>query len=90
MMVSSVLDLLVGLLELVFGWIELPQFPESIMSIVDEMLGYMTGSFGLLAVFVDMDVLRILLPLCIVVVRFDDMWKLTMFILRKIPFVNIG
>lgn len=90
MIVSSVLNLLISMIEVVFGWINLPQLPDSIMNVVDEIVGYMLGSLGLLSVFVDMNMLRILLPLCIVVVRFEDVWKLTMFILRKIPFLNIN
>lgn len=90
MIVSSVLNLFVGMLELVFGWIQLPNLPDSIMSIIDTVFGYITGSIGLLGVFVDLDVVMVLIPLAIVVARFDDLWKMTMFVLRKIPFVNIG
>lgn len=90
MIVSSVLNLFVGMLELVFGWIQLPDLPDSIMSIIHTMFGYITGSIGLLGVFVDLDVVMVLIPLSIAVARFDDLWKMTMFVLRKIPFVNIG
>ncbi len=90
MIVSSVLNLFVGMLELVFGWIQLPNLPDSIMSIIDTVFGYITGSIGLLGVFVDLDVVMVLIPLAIAVARFDDLWKMTMFVLRKIPFVNIG
>lgn len=90
MIVSSVLNLFVGMLELVFGWIQLPNLPDSIMSIIDTVFGYITGSIGLLGVFVDLDVVMVLIPLSIAVARFDDLWKMTMFVLRKIPFVNIG
>lgn len=90
MIVSSVLNLFVGMLELVFGWIQLPNLPDSIMSIIDTVFGYVTGSIGLLGVFVDLDVVMVLIPLAIAVARFDDLWKMTMFVLRKIPFVNIG
>lgn len=90
MIVSSVLDLFVGMLELVFGWIQLPNLPDSIMSIIDTVFGYITGSIGLLGVFVDLDVVMVLIPLAIAIARFDDLYKMTMFVLRKIPFVNIG
>lgn len=90
MIVSSVLNLFVGMLELVFGWIHLPNLPDSIMSIIDTVFAYITGSIGLLGVFVDLDVVMVLIPLAIAVARFDDLWKMTMFVLRKIPFVNIG
>lgn len=90
MIVSSVLNLFVGMLELVFGWIQLPNLPDSIMSIIDTVFEYITGSIGLLGVFVDLDIVMVLIPLAIAVARFDDLWKMTMFVLRKIPFVNIG
>lgn len=90
MIVSSVLNLFVGMLEVVFGWIQLPNLPDSIMSIINTVFDYIIGSIGLLGVFVDLDVVMVLIPLAIAVARFDDLYKMTMFVLRKIPFVNIG
>lgn len=90
MIVSSVLNLFVSLLELVFGWINLPSFPDSLMSVINQLVDYITASISIMAVFVNMNTVRTLIPLVIAVVEFDKLWTLTMFILKKIPFVNIG
>lgn len=89
MIVESVFNLLIGMLKTVFGWINIPQLPDSVTSVIDELFGYLEGSVGLLSVFLDMNMLRILLPILLIVINFDEAYKLCMFILRKIPFLGI-
>ena len=89
MIVESVLNLLVGMIKTVFGWINLPQLPDEVISIIDQLFDILSGSMGLLSIFMDMEMLKILLPILLVVINFDEAYKLTMFILRKIPFLGI-
>ncbi|MFQ6972426.1 hypothetical protein [Enterocloster citroniae] len=42
-----------------------------------------------MGVFIDMSMVKILLPVLLIVVNFEHVWKFTMFILRKIPFLGI-
>ena len=36
-----------------------------------------------------MNLVKILLPLVVVLVNFDEVWSMIMFVLRKIPFLGI-
>lgn len=89
MILEAVFNLVSGLIQLVFGWINLPDMPETVMSVIDELFTILQGSIGLLSVFVDINMVKILLPVLLIVVNFEEIWKFTMFILRKIPFLGI-
>lgn len=89
MIVEAVLNLLIGMIKTVFGWINLPQLPDEVMSIIDQLFDILSGAMGLLSIFMDINMLKILLPVLLIVINFDEAYKLTMFILRKIPFLGI-
>lgn len=77
------------MIKTVFGWINLPQLPDEVMSIIDQLFDILSGAMGLLSIFMDINMLKILLPVLLIVINFDEAYKLTMFILRKIPFLGI-
>ena len=89
MILESDFNLFGAFLRVIFGWINLPAMPETITSVLDELFALIRGSIGILAVFIDMDMVKILLPVLLIVINFDEVWKFTMFIVRKIPFLGI-
>ena len=89
MILESVFNLFGAFLRVIFGWINLPAMPEAITSVLDELFALIRGSIGILAVFIDMDMVKILLPVLLIVINFDEVWKFSMFIVRKIPFLGI-
>ena len=44
---------------------------------------------GIIGIFIDLNMVKILLPVLLIVINFDEVWKFTMFILKKIPFLGI-
>lgn len=89
MIVETLFDLIYGLLEIIFSPVSLPSLPNEVQSILDGIVDLMVNSIGLFSVFFDMNVVRVLLPIVIVIVNFEKIWNLIMFILRKIPFLGI-
>lgn len=89
MIVAALLDLIFGLIKIIFGWINLPPMPEAITSIIDELFGVFEGAIGLLGVFVDLEFLSICMPLLIIIVNFEHLYRGTMFVIRKLP-ININ
>ncbi len=89
MIVEALLNLVLNLLKLVFGWINLPDMPDSVMAVIDKLFEALEGAVGLFGIFVDLNMVKILLPVLLIVVNFEHVWKFTMFILRKIPFLGI-
>ena len=78
-----------NVIKLVFGWINLPDMPEAVTSVVDELFALLRGTVGMMGIFLDLKMLKILLPVLLIVINFEHVWKFTMFILRKIPFLGI-
>ena len=82
---------LVGLIvEAIFAVLDiLPNIPQSVISAIDSFFGLIFQGVHLVSFFVPMDMVAILIPLVIAIVNFDKIWKVIMFIIRKIPFLGI-
>ena len=89
LIVESILNLFSSALKLIFGWISLPELPAEISSVVNQLIEYMNSGMCFVFLFFSIDLIRIMLPLVIVVANFDKVYKLVMFVLRKIPFLGI-
>lgn len=89
LIVESVLTLFADALKVIFQWINLPQVPSNIQTVIDQFFEYLRSGMGFVYIFFDMSLVKILLPLLIVVINFDKVYKLVMFVLRKIPFLGV-
>lgn len=89
LIVESILNLFSSALKLIFGWISLPELPAEISSVVNQLIEYMKSGMCFVFLFFSIDLIRIMLPLVIVVANFDKVYKLVMFVLRKIFFFGI-
>lgn len=89
MIIKGLFELVYTLMSVVLAPFSLPQLPEGIQTIFDEVLGYMTGAVGLLTVFVRPTTLKLLIPAVIVVINAEHIWNGIIWILKKIPFVGI-
>lgn len=85
MIVETIINALFSLVQLIFGWIDLPDMPSTITSVVDELFSLFSGAIGLLGMFVDLSFVAVLVPVLILVINFDKVYRLTMFILHKLP-----
>lgn len=89
MIIKGLFELVFGLLKIVFAPINLPDLPEVVQSVVDKFIDLITSVIGIVGIFVDMEVLKVLIPVVIVIANLDKVWNMIMFILRKIPFLGI-
>ena len=89
LIVESLLNLFANTLKVIFQWINLPQVPSNIQTVIDQFFEYLRSGMGFVYLFFDMSLVKILLPLLIAVINFDKVYKLVMFVLRKIPFLGV-
>lgn len=89
MIVMGLLNIVKLLLNVLFGWVSLPEFPPEFDALFDTFFGYMDSGMAILSVFIDFNVVSVLLPIVILVHNFDHLYKLGMWILRKIPMIGI-
>ena len=89
MILSIIFDALKGLLFTCFGWINLPALPETLTSAVTSFLDLIFDNVGVLGFIIRPATLKIVIPVVIIIINFDKLYKLTMWILKKIPMLNM-
>lgn len=86
MIIKAIFELILGLLKLVFGFLpNLPSFPNNIMTSLDKVFTTIFDNLNLLGLFVNIDTIKVLVPLVIIVVNFEHIYHFTMWIIKKIP-----
>lgn len=89
MIVKGLFELVYTLLSVILAPFSLPALPAGIQSIFNEVLDYITGSVGLLYVFVRPTTLKLLIPAVILVINAKHIWDGILWIVRKIPFLGM-
>lgn len=89
MILESVFNLFFSAIKLIFAWIDLPDLPGQVETYITLLFDYMEAGMGFVYLFIDMDLAKVMLPFVVVVANFDKVYKLVMFVLRKIPFLGI-
>lgn len=67
----------------------LPNMPELAIDALDTVFNIMFNGIGIASVFVDFRMVKILIPIVIAVLNFENIARLIMFILKKIPILGI-
>lgn len=82
-------DFLEIILHLLFGWINIPAFPQELKNSIDSFFDLIFGNLSMLGFFVRPITLKIVIPLLIIVINFKYIYKISMWLIKKIPFLNI-
>lgn len=87
MVISGLFDLIKGLVNLVLSiFPNLPDVPSEFSEIINYVLDLIFESgASILGLFVHINTIKILVPLVIVIVNFEQIYKLIMWIVKKIP-----
>lgn len=85
MIIKGILDIIFGLLKILFGWINLPDMPEVITNIIDQVVGYIVEGLPVVWVFFDKQVVSVALVLVLAIVNFDKLYYFIMWLLKKLP-----
>ncbi len=80
---------LYNIINLVFGWINIPAFPSELSSSIDSFLDLIFDNLSLLGFFIRPLTLKIIIPVLLVVINFELIYKLIMWIVRKLPFISV-
>lgn len=89
MILEALLNIFLALIKFCFSWLSLPAFPAEFTTVIDDFLDIIFDNVSLLSFFIRPTTLQILVPAIIVVINFEKIYKFVMWILRKIPFLNI-
>lgn len=87
--INTLLNGLYYILDFLFSWINIPQVPETIINSINTFLDLIFDNLSLLGFFVRPITLKILVPLIIFAVNFKYIYKIVMWFLHKLPFLDI-
>lgn len=86
---NTLLNGLYFIIDFLFGWINIPQVPDTLVDSINSFLNLIFDNLSLLGFFVRPTTLKILVPLIIIVINFKYIYKFIMWFLKKLPFINI-
>lgn len=89
MIIEAILNLLKTVLFTVFDWIKLPDLPVELTSAIDTFFDLIFTNASVVGFFIRPATLKVLIPVLVIILNFDKLYKLTMWILKKIPILNM-
>lgn len=89
MIVKLLFELIIGLLELLFGWVNFPDMPVAIVTALNTLLDAISSAMGFIWLIVPRELVLVGLPVILILENFDKLYSVIMWILRKIPFLGI-
>ncbi len=69
---------------------DVPAFPQTLLNSVNKVFDIIFSNLTLLPMFIRIDTIKILVPLLIIVINFEYIYNLVMWVLRKIPGLSIS
>lgn len=89
MIIKLLFELIIGLLNIVFGWVSFPSMPEAVTTALDTLLQAMGSAMGFVWLVVPRGLVLAVLPVVLVVENFDKLYSVVMWVLKKIPFLGM-
>lgn len=90
MIIETILNILALLITSVFSILpSIPDLPDSLYKSITSVIDTIFNNLGLLGVFIRPQTIIIIVPILIVVMNFERIYKVVMWILSKIPMLNI-
>lgn len=90
MIIESVLDVVFTVFNFLTSPINIPEFPEGVFYYMNQFLEYLSVGVSFVATYTHYPFLVTLLGIIIAIDIAISLYKLVMFVLKKIPFLNIS
>ncbi len=90
MILSGLLNLILKLIKGLFSVLPtIPSVPDGLWNSIDKFLDLIFNSWNLFTFFIRPSTINLVLPIAIAITYFEEIYKGIMFIVKKIPFINI-
>ena len=90
MILENLLDILLSSIEVILSILpDIPSLPDELLSSAYSFIDLIFDNVGLLGLFIPISTIKVVVPLVLVIVNFDKIYKLTMWVLNKIPKLDI-
>mgnify|MGYP004529842291 CR=1 FL=1 len=84
-----VLEALIFICNLLFGWFQLPSFPIELTDSINSFLDLLFNNLSLLGLFIRPVTFNAVIYILISLYTFKILYKVIFWIIKKIPFLNI-
>ena len=90
MLVEALFTAVTWLIDAILNILDvLPDFPAELVTSVEEFFSLIFDNLSILGFFIPLPTIKILIPLVLLVINFEDVYAFIMWLLRKIPFLGI-
>lgn len=90
MILENLLNILLSSIEVILSILpDIPSLPDELLSSAYSFIDLIFDNVGLLGLFIPISTIKVVVPLLLVIVNFDKIYKLTMWVLNKIPKLDI-
>lgn len=89
MILKGLFSLVITLLNIVFGWVNLPAMPAAVDDAFNLLISYMQSGIGFVWLIVPRDLVLVVVPVILLLSNFDKLYTVVMWVIRKIPFLGI-
>lgn len=90
MIINVLLDLIYGVFSLLTAPIDIPGMPEEVSQVIGTMLEYVSMGISFMGNFVNMPYLLVLFGIIVAVDVGMLLYKLVMWVIRKIPMLGVS
>lgn len=85
MILQLIITLCTGIVQLLFSFVNLPQFPDSAKTAINTYLGYIFDNLDFLSFFVNTSTLKTIAIVAIALFAFEHVYKILVWVIHKIP-----
>lgn len=89
MLIKGLFELVLGILNFMFGWVNFPDMPSVVVDALSVVLQAIASGIGFVWLIVPKELVLAVIPVIIIVENFDLMYSMVMWVLKKIPFLGM-
>ncbi len=85
MILEAIMTLCTGVIQLLFSWINLPDFPVGAKTAIDTYMSLIFDNLDFLSFFIHVNTLKIVALVAVSLFAFEHIYKIMMWVIHKIP-----
>lgn len=87
MILNFIIDILLKFVDLILSFFDvLPSFPSALVSGINTLFDYMLVGANIANFLLPFSHLSVIIPIAIIIINFDNIYRLVMWVIRKLPF----
>lgn len=90
MIIETFLNQIMGVFAFLFKIMpDLPHFPTGLLNSLNYVLDVIFSNLNLLGIFININTIKICVPILIAILNFERIYTMIMWLVNKIPFIDL-